>query len=433
MSKAMRNTLHSVAIFLGAVLPLSSAAQVRMRYPQRIDDETRRIMKEFGDLLREAKGFSVDLETQMATETDGFKQEVSTRHHLVALRPNRLAYRPILGGEGVWVMCNGTSLYSYLASVKKYVVVPAPASLADITKVSETWKFGVPAALGGIKLLEALLADQPDTLLLAYVDSGEFLGTTEVNGIICYRLKFVQNKIEWEAFVQKDGPRLLLKVVPDLWKAMEQMAPKGKAAKVSTTVTLSNWSLNPQIPESEFVFTPPDGAEKVNSLREARRTRNVLEGTPAPDFELDLLDGGKLKLATLKGSKVVVLSFWTAQHPLGVSGLALILPVIKEYEGKGVSFFSINVRDSPEVARKALSDKGLSCPVALDREARVAKLYAMRSFFHTVVIKPDGTIHRIYLTLPADLRTVLVAELNELLSTTVVPAPEPPTENASGG
>ncbi|MCX7591495.1 MAG: redoxin family protein, partial [Kiritimatiellae bacterium] len=194
-------------------------------------------------------------------------------------------------------------------------------------------------------------------------------------------------------------------------------APKGKSMKVAAQVTLSNWALNPEIADSEFGFAPPADAEKVDTLRSPRRTRSPMEGTVAPDFVLDLLDGGKLDLAALKEKKkVLILSFWTAQHPIGVSGLAMILPVVKQYEDKGVIFYAVNVRDTPEVARKALTEKGLSCPVALDRDAQVAKRYGMRSFFHTVIIREDGIIARVFLTLPADLRTVLAAELDALLA-----------------
>ncbi|MCX7591439.1 MAG: DUF2092 domain-containing protein, partial [Kiritimatiellae bacterium] len=202
-----------IMLFLALVSGVP-AVEITTRGLPQIDPDTRRIMKEWGDALRAARSLAVDIETHMTTEAEGFKQEISTGHRLLVVRPNRFAYRPTVGTGGVSIVSDGTSLHSYLPAVKKYVVRAAPASIAEIPTVSEVWKFGIPAALGGIKLLEAIVAEQPDAVLLAHVDSGRYMGTVEFNGVKCHLLKFVQDKVEWDAFVQKEGAPLLLKIVP---------------------------------------------------------------------------------------------------------------------------------------------------------------------------------------------------------------------------
>ena len=74
--------------------------------------------------------------------------------------------------------------------------------------------------------------------------------------------------------------------------------------------TLERWEevvLNGEIPESRFQWSPPAGWKRWE--RPDYREKVIAVGTAAPDFELPLLEGGRVRLSDLRG-KVVWLYVW---------------------------------------------------------------------------------------------------------------------------
>jgi cytochrome c biogenesis protein CcmG, thiol:disulfide interchange protein DsbE len=58
----------------------------------------------------------------------------------------------------------------------------------------------------------------------------------------------------------------------------------------------------------------------------------------------------------------------------------------------GVRWVSVSVDDSPELARRAARDWGLTRTVVFDEGGRAAKRFGIRSLPSLVVIAPDGTV-----------------------------------------
>jgi outer membrane lipoprotein-sorting protein len=71
--------------------------------------------------------------------------------------------------------------------------------------------------------------------------------------------------------------------------------------------TWSNVSVNPEIEDDLFVWTPPPDWQEWRLPKQ--RDRLLKTGTVAPDFKLDLRSGGKTSLADYRG-KVIWLVFW---------------------------------------------------------------------------------------------------------------------------
>jgi thiol-disulfide isomerase/thioredoxin len=61
------------------------------------------------------------------------------------------------------------------------------------------------------------------------------------------------------------------------------------------------------------------------------------EGSPAPEFELDKLGGGRVTSQALKG-QVVLVDFWATWCPPCQAEMPWLVKLAKEYESKGVQF-----------------------------------------------------------------------------------------------
>jgi len=137
---------------------------------------------------------------------------------------------------------------------------------------------------------------------------------------------------------------------------------------------------------------------------------SVLVGKPAPDFELELLEGGKFHLAEEK-DKIIVLDFWASWCGPCLQVMPQVDEVAREFAGDNVKLVSINLQETPERIRTVLERLELKTAVALDREGIVAEKYGAVTIPQTVIIDRQGNVARLFVSASArfdeQLRTAL--------------------------
>jgi len=114
-------------------------------------------------------------------------------------------------------------------------------------------------------------------------------------------------------------------------------------------------------------------------------------GEPAPDFQLQLLDGRPVALADLRG-KAVLLDFWATWCPPCVLEIPELNAFYAEHRERGVELLAIAIDadDAEELAAWA-REKGVAYPVAIG-DTSVAQLYGAELFPYHVLLSPDGRI-----------------------------------------
>jgi len=136
--------------------------------------------------------------------------------------------------------------------------------------------------------------------LQPYLDGARFMGTEEVDGEECdvIEVSFMKRQRSWY-----------------LWLSREDHLPR-KVTQVLRTRTdivkhekWLNVTVDAEIPAEEFVWTPPDGWRQWE--KPAADDTLLALGQAAPDFELPLVSGGKVKLSDCRG-KIVWLYIWRA-------------------------------------------------------------------------------------------------------------------------
>jgi peroxiredoxin len=126
-------------------------------------------------------------------------------------------------------------------------------------------------------------------------------------------------------------------------------------------------------------------------------------GDAAPDFELPDQNGRKVKLASLRGS-VVVLAFVTSWCPFSKAEQPSLKTLADDYKGKNVKFLAVDINEEEEDYKLYLSRVPIPFPVLRDESGDVARSYAppraQPSFkdrsrvtvTSNLVIDPQGTI-----------------------------------------
>ena len=94
----------------------------------------------------------------------------------------------------------------------------------------------------------------PQQAMIKDLTSAQLVGeSTSVGGVTTTHLAFAKPNLEWEIWIGADDhlPRRLDVTYTDV-----DGRPTG-------SVTFSEWKLNPTIAPDRFVFTPPEGAKRI--------------------------------------------------------------------------------------------------------------------------------------------------------------------------
>jgi cytochrome c biogenesis protein CcmG/thiol:disulfide interchange protein DsbE len=123
--------------------------------------------------------------------------------------------------------------------------------------------------------------------------------------------------------------------------------------------------------------------------------RSPLIGKPAPDFTATLLTGGKLSLAEMRGTPVI-LNFW-ASWCVACRDEARVLQAshvkFEQDEGK-LRVIGIAIQDTPDAARGFAKQYGKTYTLALDGDdGQIALDYGVYGVPETFFIGADGVIH----------------------------------------
>ena len=380
----------------------------------KVDPKADEVMRELSEYYGGLNSHSVDFSMSLSWQFKGMDIEATTIYEVALQRPNRFLMRPRRGSTGITVVCDGTSMYTYVPMMKEYTVEEA---LGDLEAVAGECDAG-PMGLMGITLT-FLISMEPYDSIMEGVSEGDYLGVAEIDGVQYHHLKFLQagqagqagqggqGGPDWEIWVQTGERPLVRRIVPDSLELKEMES--------EMAFDFENWQINVELPDETFRFTPPPSAQRVESLP-GQGGPYALVGKPAPDFRLELLDGGQFELAAHKGKDIVILDFWSPVGGPGGVALRTFVEVAEVYRDKGVVFYGVNQRERPETIRRFLENRGFDFPVLLDKDGKVGRLYGVIVRPQTVIVGKDGTVQAVHVGLLPDLRSKLTEELEALLA-----------------
>jgi peroxiredoxin len=386
-----------------------------------IEPRAKEIIQSVSDYIKGLKSFTVQVDYQINMEMQGMKNEMTASYDVAVRRPDKFAATLSQGVLGASIIYTGKKSYIHVPMLKSYVEEEAPPTVGEyFEELSKDPELGDTA---GMLLMNALAGNDPASVMLEGVTAGRFVGDEDLDGRKVHHLAFQQPEMDWEVWVDAGDSPLPRKLTFDPSKAMQEGAPEGmESMTMIITVLYKDWETNVDIPDDRFVFTPPADAKKVDSLFEAQTPGgeegegHPLVGKAAPDFTLDLLQGGTLTLADHKGKNIVILDFWATWCGPCVRAMPIIAEVASQYKDKGVVLYAVNLVESPDVIRPFLKKHDLDVQVALDKDGKVGKTYEARAIPQTVIVGKDGTVQVVHVGLLPNLEEALKSDLDALLA-----------------
>ena len=142
-----------------------------------------------------------------------------------------------------------------------------------------------------------------------------------------------------------------------------------------------------------------------------------LIGKPAPDFELETLDGETFKLSDSLGKEVVVLDFWATWCGPCIKALPAVMAAVDEFEGEGVRLVGVNQQEAAGKVGKFLEAKGWDLQVALDDDVRspVSSKFGVTGIPTTFIVGKDGKVSMVHSGYSPGLKDELVKDIKRAL------------------
>lgn len=122
---------------------------------------------------------------------------------------------------------------------------------------------------------------------------------------------------------------------------------------------------------------------------------DVRAGKPAPDFEVQTLDGGTIRLEDYEG-KLIALNFWATWCPPCVQELPLLDQAQERHADAGLAVIAMNAGQTRKHVTSFLDGRDLDdLPVAMDPGREVYEAYGVVGLPTTVWIDREGNVYAV--------------------------------------
>lgn len=116
-----------------------------------------------------------------------------------------------------------------------------------------------------------------------------------------------------------------------------------------------------------------------------------LTNKAAPDFNMELFDGGTFQLSDQKG-KAVMINFFASWCVSCGEEVHHIQQAFESHNQEQVAFLGVAVDDTEKKAKAFMEKNGLTIPAGLDRTGQIKELYGLYGMPTTFFIDKDGIV-----------------------------------------
>jgi peroxiredoxin len=118
-------------------------------------------------------------------------------------------------------------------------------------------------------------------------------------------------------------------------------------------------------------------------------------GAAAPDFTLAARDGGKVRLADLKG-QVVMINFWATWCGPCRQEMPLLAQIHTKYEPLGFTMLGVNVEPDSAAAVAWLKNVPVTFPILFDTDSSVAGTFGVEGMPSSVLVDREGKVRYVH-------------------------------------
>ena len=216
------------------------------------DPRADRLLRAMGDYLKAAKEFSFHAEIAFDdVQASGQKIQFGATNDISVRRPDRVYvnYEGDTARKRFWY--DGQTLTLYDGDHNVYATEKVPPSIdAALDYVSEQLGFNPP--------LSDFIYDDPGAVLRQDAISGSDMGETDVDGVTCQHLAFVEKNIDWQIWIETGKAYVPRKFV---------ITYKTYPGAPQFIAVISDWDFTTPLSDSLFSADLPPDAELITFLK----------------------------------------------------------------------------------------------------------------------------------------------------------------------
>ncbi|MGH8550841.1 MAG: DUF2092 domain-containing protein [Methylococcales bacterium] len=228
--------------------------------------EADEILMRMARFLAESPRFSVNIQGSYdVVQESGQKIEFGERRRIIVNRPNGLRVEvEHSDGEKHLILYDGKEITTFSPPRNVYAQSSKPGGIDEaVMYFLKDLHMRLPLAV--------LLTSRFSTEIESRTQSLDYVEFTEIHGAPAHHLAGRTDTVDYQVWIAEGAQPLPLRVVLTYQNAEGE--PQFRAQ-------FSDWNLAPETRDSQFTFSPPEGARKISFLAELPQI--ALQGTATP-------------------------------------------------------------------------------------------------------------------------------------------------------
>jgi len=225
-----------------------AVAMLQPQHAQAADSDAKAILKSMSDYLAAQRTILVTFDSSLEAITPRlFKVQFNSTGTLLLKRPDELRATRVGGFANVEMFYNGKTLTVYGKNLDGYTQLDAPGFVDKLIDVLRSRGWTLPGA-------DLLTSNVFDTMSEGVIEAMD-IGPGVISGIKCEHLAFRAQDVDWQLWVQSGDKPIPRKLV---------ITSKAVGGAPQYTLVIRDWKTDVPAEASDFEFTPPPDAAKLD-------------------------------------------------------------------------------------------------------------------------------------------------------------------------
>jgi thiol-disulfide isomerase/thioredoxin len=336
--------------------------------------DARDLLLHSNDAIKKYSSYQIH-SLSMVETTGGNNTHLEMPAAISVRRPDRMRIESQNGATSMTVVSDGSYTYIYLDQQKKYIRRAASSSPESALGENSVLKNipDISTFIKDVKITGEKTMEVGDQTYECWVVEAHY-DTINLPGQQLTISNAVQ--VSWIS-------KTLALTLQNRFTAHLVIGSLPEPVEMTQATTTVSLSLNADLPDSLFVFTPPPGSTRTADWTLPGIAKPDLEGKPAPE----------LKGTPPTKGKVVLLDFWTSWCGPCRKELPVLEKLHKEFRAKGLVVVGMNVGEDKETMSKYLASAGLTYPsLQLAADDELLKSLSVNAFPTLILIDRQGKV-----------------------------------------
>jgi thiol-disulfide isomerase/thioredoxin len=345
--------------------------------------DPRELIRQSAEAIKQFNSYELESVVFIDMQGGPIHNKMEMPSKVAVRRPGRMRIESRSQAGGITIVSDGEHTWFYMTPLRKYIKREASGSPEAAIGNSGLLPKNLPDVSKSIKNVR--LTGQEEISIGAQAMGCWVIETTYNSINLPAQELAIEDAVQITWISKKNGLNLQTK-----FSAKLNLPGVDEFVKMTQSTLTTALRLNVDLPDSLFVFKPPEGAKETEDWTLPGIAKPDVVGKPAPQLQARSLDGKPIDLESLHG-KVVILDFWASWCIPCRREFPVLEKLSVEFRDQGLAVIGLDVDEQKSTLDEFLKSTPVSFPIAASPEQIVVDL-SVTSFPTLVLIDREGNI-----------------------------------------